>query len=179
MFAHRGGFCKPLATGSSLFACLVLLGLAGCGSDGGSEDAAGKPAPSEASVEGADPEAVEVIAAWSEALSSGDTEAAAKLFAIPSVAENGPTFQIRSPADALVFNESLPCGAELTEAETVGESTIATFRLSDRPGGDCGTGSGAEASTSFVIEDGEIAEWRRVGSDGPGPGLPGAPRSSS
>lgn len=178
MFAHRAGFCKPLATGSLLLACLLLLSLAGCGSDGGAGDADRVPNPVErpgAAFVEADPEAVEVIADWSEALSRGDTEQAAELFAVPAVAENGLRFEIRSRADALQFNESLPCGATLVEAETVGERTIATFRLADRPGGDCGAGSGVVATTSFVIVDGEIAEWRRVGEGGPRPGPPRVP----
>ena len=42
--------------------------------------------------------------------------------------------------------------------------SLATFRLTERPGpGSCGTGTGATAQTAFLIEDGEIVEWRRVG----------------
>ena len=42
-------------------------------------------------------------------------------------------------------------------------SSVATFRLTERPGpGVCGQGTGETAQTAFVIEDGEIVEWRRV-----------------
>ena len=42
-----------------------------------------------------------------------------------------------------LFNESLPCGAELVEATDEGELTLATFKLTERPGpGTCGRGSG-------------------------------------
>lgn len=104
-----------------------------------------------------------------EECQAGFTALAAQLFAIPSVAENGPTLlQIQNQADARFFNSSLPCGAQLVRAESEGDFTIATFRLTERPGGNCGTGTGATAQTSFVIEGSKIAEWRRVG---PGSGV--------
>ena len=55
-------------------------------------------------------------------------------------------------------------------------SSIATFRLTERPGpGTCGAGTGPQAQTAFVIEDGKIAEWRRVGIDGAAGAEPGRP----
>ena len=121
---------------------------------------------------GADPKQVEVIDEWAVALAHGDVDAAASLFAIPSVAENGPgEIRIRDRGDARAFNESLPCGAELIEAQGHAGFILATFRLTERPGpGDCGDGTGEEASTAFRIEDGEIAEWRRIPT--PGEALP-------
>jgi len=157
---------------------LALIG-AGCGQDEGSETAAEErealaervaPSAEEATIpEGADvgdadPEAVQVIAAWSQALSSGDIEAAAAFFKLPSVAENGFRLTIDTDADAATFNRSLPCGAELTAAESIDDYTLATFELTERPGaGSCGSGTGATGSTAFVIEDGLITEWRRIG----------------
>ena len=45
-----------------------------------------------------------------------------------------------------------------------GRFVLATFRLTERPGpGECGSGVGHTAQTDFVIEDGLIVEWRRVG----------------
>ncbi len=103
-------------------------------------------------------------------LRKGDVDAAAEFFAIPSIAENGPTVRITNREQARLFNASLPCGAVLIGAESQGEFTTATFRLTERPGpGVCGDGVGGEAQTAFVIEDGEIAEWRRVGIGGPQP----------
>jgi hypothetical protein len=138
--------------------------LAACG--GGDSD-------SEPEISGdADPEEVRVIDEWASTLASGDVEGAARFFAIPSVAENGITLQIDSFEDAVRFNVSLPCGAELISAEAEGEFTTATFRLIERPGpGTCGDGTGGTAQTSFVIEDEHIVEWRRVGLPGePSPG---------
>ncbi len=113
---------------------------------------------------GADSGDAQVIDEWSRTLSSGDVAAAAEFFAIPSVAENGPTLvEIKSQADARRFNSSLPCGAELVRAESEGDFTVATFELTERPGGNCGAGTGGAAQTSFVIEGSKITEWRRVG----------------
>ena len=122
----------------------------------------------EAAVPGnADPADVRVIEEWSSTLRAGDVEGAAELFALPSVAENVIVVPIEDSEDARRFNASLPCGAELIRAETQGEFTTATFRLTERPGpGTCGAGAGQTAQTAFVIEDGRIAEWRRVGLSG-------------
>jgi limonene-1,2-epoxide hydrolase len=122
----------------------------------------------------ADPADVRVIDAWVTALRRGDVHAAARHFAIPSVAENGGVIlHIRNLDDAVRFNESLPCGAVLVRAETQGQFTTASFRLTERPGpGVCGPGTGGIAKTSFVIRDGKIAQWRRVGPGGGGQRAP-------
>ena len=141
----------------------ITITLAGCGGGDGGESG-GEP-----KVAGdADPGDVRVIDAWVTALRRGDVDAAARYFAIPSAAENGPVLlQIENLDDARRFNESLPCGARLVRAETQGEFTTATFRLTERPGpGTCGPGAGESAKTSFVIRDGKIVEWRRVGTGG-------------
>jgi limonene-1,2-epoxide hydrolase len=148
--------------------CLALIALpiAGCG--GGGDASTTGPA---ATIAGnADPGDVEVIDGWVTALRNGDVDAAARYFAVPSVAENGPLLlHIHSLDQARRFNESLPCGARLIRAETAGQFTTATFRLTERPGpGICGPGTGGIAKTSFVIRDGKIAQWRRVGAGGGG-----------
>ena len=112
-----------------------------------------------------------MIEDWSTTLSEGDVEGAADFFALPSIAQNGTLLlSIESREDAIEFNESLPCGAEVISARSQGEFTTATFRLSERPGGGCGPGTGGTASTSFVIEDGKIVEWRRVDGGAPAGG---------
>lgn len=159
MFGHKGQPMRVLAITTSIVACALL---AGCGTDeaGTSADA----------VEEADQADVEVIESWSSALAEGDVDAAAAFFAIPSIAQNGPfVTKIDSREAAVAFNESLPCGAEVISARSQGEFTTATFELSERPGpGLCGAGTGGIASTSFVIEDGKIVEWRRVDGQPPG-----------
>jgi limonene-1,2-epoxide hydrolase len=140
-------------------ACALLLAVAillGCGGNGEGGEEADIPG-------GADPEEAQVIRDWSDALRNGDVEAAADYFEVPSFAQNPVPVQLRSHEDVVAFNEALPCGAELTKAETEGRYTIATFELTERPGrGKCGTGTGAIAKTAFKIEDGLITEWRRV-----------------
>jgi hypothetical protein len=107
--------------------------------------------------------AIAVIDDWSGRLSEGDTAGAAELFAIPSVAVNGDLpLHLTSRDDALAFNRSLPCGAKLVKARPAGDLIAATFRLTDRPGGACGSGVGHLARTAFQIKDGHIIQWRRL-----------------
>ena len=140
----------------------AVLALASCGGD----DSTPTPEPSTEATE-ASAEDVEVIRAWANALSESDIDAAAEFFAVPSVAENGLTYEIETREDAVFFNDSLPCGAELESTEEQGEFITATFRLKQRPGEPACPGDGNTAETSFVIEDGEIVEWRRVALPGP------------
>ena len=146
---------------------LVVLLLFGC--DGDDEPASNEDGSPPGEIAG-DAEAadVRVIEEWANTLRHGDVAEAARFFAIPSVAENGPTLiRIESITDARVFNASLPCGARLIGAEDEGEFTVATFRLTERPGpGVCGLGTGGTAQTAFVIEGAKIAEWRRVDAGG-------------
>jgi hypothetical protein len=142
----------------TLAVVIVVLAVAMWGGgDDGDDDAGEIPG-------GADPEAARVIDEWSTALREGDLERAADYFEIPTLAQNGtPPLELDSREDVIAFNEALPCGAELTEAETSGRFTIATFELTERPGaGECGEGTGNSAKTAFVIEDGHITEWVRV-----------------
>jgi hypothetical protein len=154
------------------FLTLSLLALSACGGSG--SDATSTDGSNGATPGNADPADVEVIDGWVTSLRHGDVDAAAEYFAIPSVAENGPILvRIRSIEDARRFNESLPCGARLMRADTAGEFTTATFRLTERPGpGSCGSGTGGVAKTSFVIRDGKIVQWRRVGAGGGGAPAP-------
>ena len=65
-------------------------------------------------------EGVAVIESWVQSLSKGDVGSAAGYFAVPSVVENGgPPLRLRSHADAVAFNGSLPCGAKLVKASPV------------------------------------------------------------
>lgn len=155
-----------MASRAAAAAILIALLASSCG---GSGDEGAPRVPGDA-----DPGDVEVIDGWSSALREGDVDAAAAYFAIPSIAENGPLLRISNRDDARLFNRSLPCGARLVRAESQGDFTTATFELTERPGpGVCGPGTGGEAETAFVIEDGKITEWRRI-LTGPAPAAPGA-----
>jgi limonene-1,2-epoxide hydrolase len=159
------------ALGPPFFVALLLsLTLSACGgSDGSSTSGGVTTVPG-----GANAGDVAVIEKWAQALKRGDVSAAADYFAIPSVAENGPLLlRIHNAGQARAFNESLPCGAYVIRAQSIGRFTTATFRLTERPGpGTCGPGTGGTAQTSFVIRDGKIVEWRRVGTGGPGQAPP-------
>ena len=136
-------------------AVLGVAVLSGCGSSGDKSDTI----PG-----GADPETVQVIKSWADELRAGDVAAASKRFAIPTVVQNGtPTLRLSTRSEVEAFNQSLPCGARLTEAVSVDRFTIATFKLTERPGpGECGNGVGETAKTAFVVRRGLITQWRRV-----------------
>jgi hypothetical protein len=155
---------------------LLVVGLAACGGSGGSSSSSSSAAAGVTTVPGgAKTGDVAVIEGWVTALDRGDIAAAAGYFAVPSVAENGPLLlHIHDVGQARAFNTSLPCGAHVIRAVSVGRFTTATFRLSERrgPGAGCGPGTGGTAQTSFVIRGGKIAEWRRVGAGGAGQGAP-------
>jgi len=160
---------------------LIALPIAGCGGGGdgtssnGTVSTGSQGSPPKVAGDASSGD-IRVINGWVTTLRHGDVDAAARYFAIPSVAENGVLIHIRSLDDARRFNESLPCGARLIRAETAGDFTTATFHLTERPGpGLCGNGTGQTAQTSFVIRDGKIVEWRRVGL----PGARGAPSQSA
>jgi hypothetical protein len=106
---------------------------------------------------------------------------AARYFAIPSVMVNGvgrggklAVIRIRTAADALLANETLPCGAKFVSGEMQGRFVSVLFQLTGRPGPggtDCGSGRGATARTSFIVVRGRIQEWIRTpdqpGDNGP------------
>jgi hypothetical protein len=151
---------------------LVLWSCNEAGGDSASDSSTGSGAgsPSGEIPGGADPADAQLIERWASTLRRGDIDGAARFFAIPSVAENGPALiRIHDRDDARLFNASLPCGARLIAATAEGHFVIATFRLTERPGpGSCGTGAGQTARTAFVIEDGKFVEWRRVEVGGEG-----------
>lgn len=153
-------------------AVCLSLGLVACGSDQDPDNPAGSG--QSAAAEGHSD--VQVIRDWSDTLSEGDVEGAAEFFAVPSTVSNGtPPIELSSREDVIDFNRTLPCGAELVRAEPDGAEIDATFRLKERPGGDCGPGVGGLAGTAFEIEDGKITEWRRLDDLGGGRTEPSGP----
>ena len=134
---------------------LVLLGLvAGCG--GGDEDG-GKPTPPPAGEQSAE----DVIRGWNKAVNAGEHERAADLFALDAVVEQAEVeIRLETRADAVAFNDSLPCRADVTEIRPEGRATVANFSLREGADGECG--DGGTASVKFVIRDGKIREWRQL-----------------
>jgi hypothetical protein len=156
----------------AVLAVASLPAFAGCGGGDGDEGS------SAGATTGLPPghAGVIVISGWVNALRHGDVDRAAGYFALPSVVENGtPPVTLRSRAQAVAFNRSLPCGAKLVRARPVGGVIAATFRLTERPGGACGPGVGLLARTAFVSRDGKIAQWRRLPTVGSGQRQPSGP----
>jgi hypothetical protein len=118
---------------------------------------------------------VSVIRDWAQALLAGHVDQAASYFALPAIVANGsPPVRITSRGQLREFNELLPCGARLVATTRHGAFIYATFRLTNRVGGDCGGGTGALAATAFLIRNGKIVEWLRL----PNPGSQQQPPST-
>lgn len=132
------------------------------------------PAPAPTGIP-ASPAAIAVIRKWANALRRGDVAAAAAYFKVPSVMINGvgangavSVIKIHNRAQALLANETLPCGARLLSTDMRGQYVNALFVLTGRPGpggSSCTPGVGQTARTNFVIAGGRIIAWIRAPSD--------------
>jgi hypothetical protein len=166
-------------TVAALLVVLAAAATAGCGSGGGAKStsaAADDPGPVPARSDLALPpnvpdrptrpaaaEARRVIKAWLRALRSGDVVRASRYFAIPSKFQNStPVLTIDSDLEREAVNRSLPCGAIATAMGAAGKYTIVTFRLTERPGGECGQGTGGTARSAIRVAKGKITEWYRL-----------------
>jgi hypothetical protein len=121
-----------------------------------------------------------IIRGWSEELRHGHVAAAARYFTIPSIVSNvtGSADKLSSRNDVMQFNATLPCGAKLVKTRrSVNRFVIGTFKLTERPGGACGTGTGALAEVAFLIRHHRINQWVRV-ADPPQPAPSATPDST-
>jgi hypothetical protein len=156
---------------------VVVVAVVGCGGGGGQKSGDERlnlttpttratPAPPRAPEPVSRREAA-VIRGWARSLRHGHAIRASRYFAIPSVIVNGtPPVRIRTRKLARLFNTSLSCGAKVASlARMEHHRVLATLRLTERPGGDCGPGTDKLAYTAFRIRRGRITEWLRV--DGP------------
>ncbi len=83
---------------------------------------------------------------------------------------------MQTRAQARAFNRSLPCGADVLSARPARDGFfVVTFRLTERPGGDCGSGTGSTARAAFHVSDGLIDHWLRVEDLEGAPAAPAAP----
>ena len=202
-WCERSAACDPQrmrsrAVRTTLLGLLSTLLLAACGggddNGGGGQAATPQPAaplsptpqgprdlPARIPLEGTrpgDPAAIKVIRLWSEALRRSDVKAASALWAVPSKVQNGtPVIPLASASDVRAFNGSLSCGSQLVSALGAKGSAfiVAEFKLTKRPGADCGTGTGQRARTAIRVKDGKIAEWYRLPDDPDAPDTPDAP----
>ena len=111
----------------------------------------------------AKPEARRVIRAWLRELRHGHVVRAAHYFALPSKYQNNtPVLLVDTEGKREAVNKALPCGAIATKMGANGAFTIVTFKLTERPGGDCGTGVGNSARGAIKVRRGHIKEWYRL-----------------
>jgi limonene-1,2-epoxide hydrolase len=125
-----------------LAAACVLALLAGCG--------------------GAKASAAGVVRAWSKALSAGNNDAAADLFAPGAeVVQEGVVTRLRTHADAVAWNAGLPCSGKIVSLSANGAVVRATFLLGNRRSRRC-DGPGRHATAIFRIRGGKIVLWHQV-----------------
>lgn len=126
----------------------LVLALVACG--GNEEEPAG---------------AEEVVRAWSRALNSGDNGAAADLFALGARIEQPPLlFRVRTRADAVAWNRSLPCSGKIVALTTRGDDVEAIFLLGNRSTSPCDA-PGGRATALFRVEGGKIVLFRQLPGD--------------
>jgi limonene-1,2-epoxide hydrolase len=108
------------------------------------------------------PSAESVARAWSAALDRADDDSAAKLFAPSAVVVQDDELVLRSHADALAWNSTLPCGGRITRViRQQSDQVLVVFRLTDRPGHRCDA-PGADAAAVFRVEHGKIVLWHQT-----------------
>src|SRR5262249_48244699 len=107
-------------------------------------------------------EAIRVITRWSDELRTGHVRKAAGEFALPAIVQNAtPPLRLTTRRDVLQFNEKLPCGAHVVRTLAGNSYTVATFVLTERPGGESAGGCGSTgklAAIAFLLRDGKISE---------------------
>jgi len=136
-----------------LAAVLIAALAGGCG--GGDEDPPDRP-PRESAAEA-------VVRGWAADLRRGDVDAATDRFAVPALVANaGPVERLETRVQVRSFNASLPCGGRVVSTRREGRFLVARFRLTRRPGADCGSGTGNTAVTAFDVRGGKIVRWIRV-----------------
>ncbi len=187
-----------MAVGRSAVALLAALSVTGAVGCGGSHkqataprtvatDPGAKPPASDLALPPGVPDAStgppaaaarRVINDWLRALRRGDIKHAAHYFALPSKFQNAtPVLTVHNEQERIAVNLSLSCGAVATEMGAAGVYTIVTFRLTERKGGNCGSGVGGKARGAIRVERRHIKEWYRL-PDEPG-GAQQAPPAAS
>jgi hypothetical protein len=123
---------------------VLVAALAGCGTDASPRN---------------------VVRAWSAALSAGDDERAASLFAPGAVVVQGSeATHLRTHGDAVRWNSRLPCSGRIVASRENGSAVTASFRIGRRRGHRCDAPRGAEVEVIVVVEHGKIVLWDQIGS---------------
>lgn len=172
---------RCLATAAAVLAVLIA------GACGGDDDAAQAPragdpgeerAPGGGSGEGTEPRSGEedggggdrrgggsaeerLIRNWIDALNEGRFDQAAGFFAPRAVIEQaGLETRLDGRDDAVRFNRSLPCRADVTDVDREGSDTLAAFSLRTGRTGACSEGGATRVR--FTIRNGKFSEWRQL-----------------
>ena len=113
------------------------------------------------------PSTESVVRAWSQALNDDDNERAADLFAPDAqVVQSGHELTLRTHADAVAWNASLPCSGKIVSIDARGNTATATFLLGDRRHSRC-DGPGEHATAIFKVRKGKIVLWHQTPARGP------------
>ena len=114
-----------------------------------------------------DPSTESVVRAWSQALNSDDNERAADLFAPGAeVVQPGQVRRLRTHADAVEWNSTLPCAGRIVSIKSTGQTATATFELGDRRSSRC-DGPGQHATAIFRVVKGKIVLWHQTATESP------------
>jgi hypothetical protein len=137
---------RPLCT------VVVVLALAGCSSS--------DPEPPARKADPLHSYNGRVIRGWLLSLDREDYTQAAYYFARNALIDQGRPYRLRSASDAVEFNASLPCRADLIAMTGGGHSrhVLATFKLRRGPGGKC-TGL---TRVRYTIRNGKFTAWRQL-----------------
>lgn len=162
---------------------LLVVAVAGCG-DGtrprahGATPSAAPGAPTDAEVRNAlelpdrvplratgsaPADEVAVVRAWLDDLRAGHIAAAARRFGLPARFQNFTAIAlIHTRRQALAVTGSLPCGARMTRAGGANGFVVYEARLTGRPGGACGAGTGGVVRGAVLVRGGHMLEWYRL-----------------
>ena len=99
-----------------------------------------------------------MIRDWLMAVDHYDFGRAASFFAPGAIIDQGRPYRLPNTAAARIFNEGLPCHADLIALRHEGAKVLATFRLTPGPGGPCR----GRVQVRYTIVDGKFKEWRQL-----------------
>lgn len=143
------------AAGLAALLIFALVALGGCGGDARGDASARDRASADE----------RVIRDWITKLNDRRYDDAADLFADGAIVEQAEEVRLRSHADAVRFNRSLPCRASLTRVSDRGATSVASFALRGP-----GPGCDAPVEVRFLILDGKIEQWRQLPAPAPAVG---------
>ncbi|MGZ4202984.1 MAG: hypothetical protein ACXVRH_13100 [Thermoleophilaceae bacterium] len=101
-----------------------------------------------------------VIRGWNMAENAGDYQRAGRYFARGAFVIQSYILQLQDQRDAVEWNSSLPCRADITFIQGEQATTLVSFTLRQGPTGKCK--GGGTAQVRFTIRAGRIQQWRQL-----------------